>query len=488
MKEEKEKHTIPQLLVIGAFIFAAVYFAGKGIIKVKDTVIAKQDNEILSSEVADGTVYAYSEDEKNNLVAKYGDKDKEYRGLLKNFTGFKMKDYWTDVFMYSIDLVPEEKDMFDDMLDMDMYSNDYYFAQRLSQMNDSTFFSKLIDGAKVKGIYNRVEVSAGDVFNEDLTLKRPDLFTGFVKNYGAHHSDKIIDFGTNDYEFNVFVNNLKALDNAFASSNGVMLNSQLDEHMLTVKHNVLLECPDDLDNYVNNRAYKAKKYCSMDTGDFISVNKLQALLQAGSNNNRFISSGNNNPNNLEGLTFADSQFNYFNNDIHNQEKIYFYPSQVEKVNDDQYIITIETTAPVDKTSHETIFALCGANFGKIQYEEDDYTAVFNKNGFDISLRIKYKDDRSYDMATINDNQLSLNNLYTNKDYYGSRTVCEIEWYPNEEAQVWVDDYFARAKEALDNNEQFSFFQTIRDVADDNNANYKDVEGVIMTYYYISTLF
>lgn len=198
----------------------------------------------------------------------------------------------------------------------------------------------------------------------------------------------------------------------------------------------------------------------------------------------------------EKLDYYPEEFNYFAN--HDNYFFYYYPTRVEKVSDNKYLIDVETSLPATRLAIEEAFYQITSNFNRNYGTdfEDPYFKDYDSK-FDIIVRINNTNMNKgmildYAMGSVlypnllGDSYISGDfssyDRVTDKGLRCSEALDYISWYPNEEAQKLLSVYFTYAKEAFDSDSFFSIVETIERSAKDLNMELADAKKIIYSYY------
>lgn len=362
--------------------------------------------------------------------------------------------------------------------------------------------------------YDPKELKPGDMFNENLSLSKPDLFYGYA-SVGSNDIDldKLnIDYSTeylNDGNFEYFISFLEEKGNP-EEFDGDKLYEELTDFIFNNKDILTSQYK------IGGSKLIYDKWKNLDNKNYLNV--LHSFLRIrpytdGRIVNKFIN---------EDVDANLDEYNFF---VENKDPyfFYFYPTRIEKVNKSTYAIDIETTAPFTQRAMLMIITQIMNNFytenqDYIKYQSnttiEEYNDKCNKEmlqkeiritdvvDFDIIIRINKTDLNKnlliegtevsvfYPRALIEntDDALSLYNYVYDDFTVNSSTKkatlqFEIPWYPNEKARQVIKNYFGKINVLIENNENKTLNEVMKEVSDELDISLKDVKSIIYSYYY-----
>lgn len=470
--KEKKKLKFSDIFIGAGLLGIALYVCYLIYVPTMELINANKTTAKLEETTVKGDVYIYSEEEKEEfreialamqeeLVSKHNLKPGD------DFTGpsFTWSDYE--------DLLAQRAEGWED----DGFTMEFIAEGDMLQ-------PRQVDATKR---YQASSLKPGHIFNEDLSLKDPSVFFGFTSVGETNTDDWKEEYPLILTEYkDYFVGALKNLDNQYKNQENNDLGEIINNE---IKANPSLLDPSlPLDNgkeYLRGFTMGAQYIIYsdfIDHKDSSYINPLLAFLHVNPNYFHIFQSYNNgikvnyDPFPEEYNYFKDNQ-NYFTT---------YVPSKITKIDDKTFIVDVEVDKPVDKIGATQIYKAIYRHF----VEDEINPITFENCKLDLSVRINYKGninhymlpDFIFDSLTPTLIQLPNNNHNNISTKFGSM-IGVPDWYPNEEAQQWVNDYFAKESEAYLSNSQFSIFDTIKEISNKYNAEYDDVENVIMSYYY-----
>ena len=351
--------------------------------------------------------------------------------------------------------------------------------------------------------YSGDNMNAGSFFNEDLSLRHPELFYGYASisvPYGelgateGFNEEDVKEW--NQESFNEFVAIMKGFDNKFKnSSNGELLEflNKLGD-MNTVFSNessiAKLSGVDNLEDYLlGTDYYKYLTWLSEDSKN--SINALSTFVQLEPN---YFNTLNNTVSNelfefdeplVKNYELYPDKYNYFT-----ENKDYFtlyVPSSISKIGEHTYLVEVEVDRPIDNLGYGMIM---GGFYTKIKASESELH--LDDIGVDVIVKAVYKNDPNKVNSLgfgygdiLHNNHEAIYNIDGKTVFAASNALSGTSrfWYPSEEAMLWANDYFARANEAYENDLYFSIFETILDLSNEYDVPENDMISVIMSCYY-----
>lgn len=486
----------------GMWIFLLIIFVCCGVVVYtaffKDK-IGEANSEPSRIEV--GTVYEYTDEEVQNMIDLASKQLEEDKLRYKIKPGYSILD-WKKLGDNPLEKNPERKENFQDnevVID-DAY---YYYEKDGKTIWTGQFGHDEKLPSEVK--YKNTKMKESNSFNDDLSLKIADAFYGYgsvgnpyyylvlenpLGQYlerGKTAKDYVLSYQS-DYEN--FMGIIEAMDEMYKNNNEQLLSGI---NRLSIK---------DIDN-LQQDAYggtKLFKEIYRDLSSVNSMNPLQTILASNYNWNLYyydlIDLGSVNLGKYEKLDYYPEGYNYFA--YHNNYFFYYYPTRVEKVSDNKYLIDVETSLPATRLAIEEAFYQITSNFNR-NYGTDFEAPYFKDydSKFDIIVRINNTNMNKgmildYAMGSVlypnllGDSYISGDfssyDRVTDKGLRCSEALDYIPWYPNEEAQKLLSVYFTYAKEAFDSDSFFSIVETIERSAKDLNMELADAKKIIYSYY------
>ncbi len=348
-------------------------------------------------------------------------------------------------------------------------------------------------------VYYTEDINEGVYFNEDLSLAEPNLFYGYTSVGNSYYAKRGFP-GEEDKkqnEFALFVRNIEILDEKYKNTTNNDLRDFLQKQYeqdfyIFNMNNRVFNSMEDLEGYViGPQKYAFSKWYGEVKKN--SSNALQTFLFMKPQEINYKGvpfTYDVNPNKeLSDVTLYPEEYNSFFEK--NNYFATYVPHSVTKMEDDVYLIKIEVDQELDRLGVAMILKDLYLNFAKSHIGENIEVNIEDIK-FDVMVQIQYKDDLSNGLVVdygIYDIQ-NRNQLYDIDGEYAMATNSIMSntmsmWFPDEEAQVWVAEYFDIAKEAYDNDSHFSIFDTISDLADKYDVPEKDMKSVIMSYYYLT---
>jgi len=327
--------------------------------------------------------------------------------------------------------------------------------------------------------------SIDNILNKDLSLKNPKVFYGYTSV--DNPSTKLMKSSPNfDVRFNYFVAFLKEVDEKYKDSS----TSLIVERLIESDNDGFIK-PSGWDTEIRlNETYALYQQWLLETKEN-SLNPLQRLLKVEklTNIEEIAPWGLKLVNPLKEKDYVKyeplaDEFNYF---VANENQYFttYWPSSVSKVDDNTYIVHISTDKPVERLGATNITQNILRYFAhsESEYINDDYPKLIVKIGDEV-----YHDMNS---GILMADVLNGNSFITGKEgaYYMNGISCNTElapwqaWSPSEDVRPWVDAYFSVAAKAYKEDNYFSIFETIEQVAEEFNVDYEDVENVIMSCYW-----
>ena len=487
-KKKRSKITILLVIILVGVVVYAGYSIAKPYIQ---QYIGKQGNAALES-LKVGETYTYSEEQKEEFRQKatelmekqVAEKD------LKPGESYYIKDSWDEYKKGAIEAGVElfAEDPNDESLitgEEDALINELMGAYSFSNAGYTSFK------------YDSHTLEAGNLFNEDLSLKEPDLFYGYT---GVGETSKAV---LNDYKLNegkddslkYSLTALNHLEDKFLNSKDGELYNYLDD---IYRHGADMASYGQGKYYSNENANNLEK-CLVGA-DFLAV---KAWLDAsGSSYIKTLSSylnfkmgfgipGYYSYNTIMSdyngsLKYSKANFNpkEYNAYLENENYFVTYvPSAISKVGEHTYIIDLEVDKPVDTLALAIIKNNMMANIKNHWDEEinledvklDVMVRIVNKGTPNLNKNINFG---VFDIMMDTEYITNINGDTISSDYYTIKT-----WFPNEEAIVWIEDYFSQINDAIENNKKLSVFDTIEDIADNYDVPVDDVVSVIFSCYY-----
>ena len=173
-----------------------------------------------------------------------------------------------------------------------------------------------------------------------------------------------------------------------------------------------------------------------------------------------------------------NEYNLFN-EIGNDYIINYYPEKVELNNnvlkitlkiDNPITDSLQTVDIVNKISH---YFSDEMNVGKIE-KNFDLIIAFDYNNISCNVFDEFDSRSLFSEGFKEDEYNDLVILYD-----------RAPWYPNEEAQKIIKNVFTNISENFVNDTQYSIFNEIKKVSEQENIEYEKVEEIVMNYLWQS---
>ena len=476
MKKAKETLKIISIVVIVMIIFTGIFVAPFLYAKFKGD-LKDSENKEFNTTVSSGTTYFYSEED----VAKF--KSEAEKIMNAEVKRFNLEPGVPKIIKLQREAGEEgEREALErgfitqKIIDEDRENTKYNYHYSASDLSDPKY-----------RVYKNSELSAVDVFNDDLSLKDDYVFYG----YTSVANPSLERLRTNQYflmEFSDFVFALKDMDQRYKNDSSKNIVNQLidyDEDFISLGNTQDKEIPEYTTGGVK---VQWLEWLNDDKNN--SMNPLLKLFKI---NEKITKVGStygmiNNIYKKENVPYEPlcAEFNYFEIDENNYFTTY-YPVSTEKISDNIFIVNIETDKPVDIYGAVIVAQNIRSRIEKrnMQYTGENFNVVIRVNdnvfhGMNSGLLMT---DIVNDMYII-DTDYGDNGGYLIESSQNIRLNNYMFWTPSEEVRPWVDEYFSIAAEAYKNDSYFSIFETIEQVADKYGADYLDVENVIMSCYFV----
>lgn len=350
-----------------------------------------------------------------------------------------------------------------------------------------------------------------DVFNVDMSLKSPSVFTGFVgTDIRFPTYEQVVTLGQENLIFNPSLTREQLVENAktLATRHSDAIQWRESE-MAEERYRQFVQAVLDLDNYLKGTttAEGTKKYfsastdtISRSTGPALSSYVREFTKEQGSKNTSTnpmltffkyaidgyafetdihnasqILAGYNYELNYD-VEYLPSEFNYF--EINEEGTwAHYIPTKVTNDENDNILVELEVDNPLNTESYIDIINMLYAEFAVQNSQEAE------KNNVDcnISVVVRYKDDHGMTSP------FSVVNIENFDNYSQSGLYRIVEWYPGGEAREWMRTYFDKCYEAYENDSYFSIVDTVEEVANEYGVDKNDVLSVVMSYYYVTCM-
>ena len=439
-----------------------------------------ENKAAIFNETSDGTTYVYSEEDIETFKAA-AEKlmNKEVAAFDLKPGENKLRKLQAEAAEYAFQEMLESGFLTEEEAAEARESKSLMYSGTVSDLSDEDHY-----------VHSNVNLTAADLFNEDLSLIDPYIFYGYtsVDNPSLEIMRSDEDFIRT---FNDFVFALKTLDERYKDSSALRSFKSwldIDSDLGFIDGNDPES--ETMPKYAEGAIYvlwnewlSSEKENSMNP--YLKYFRVGERFERISNTLSWVEKARRKENDVVNYEPLSSEFNYWEANESSYFTVY-YPTKITKLSDFMYVVDIETEKPID--------AYGAANLAtNIRSYIEKQTQLFTCDNFQVVIRVK--DSIYHDMNA----GILLTDIANDMFYYNDeRNLPEgvspatgngyrydfMNWEPSEEVRPWVDEYFSIAAEAYEKDERFSIFETIEYVADKFDADYDDVECVIMSCYWI----
>lgn len=350
----------------------------------------------------------------------------------------------------------------------------------------------------IKPVYNTSEIKVSDLINDDLSLKHPEVFSGYIfdvreyDNMDEWIKGSFVDNKSYLYKYNKWLNTFKTFNEEYIDQEDSI--KDLNKYIYNSANYVFFDITNfeygedgqikNIDKLYGDSLLKAKEFNEENSNALSKLFKYYNLRpsettsfleeyidEAGSPKTKY------EPFPEENNLIAELNYDYVIN---------YYPKKVELLDDNALRITLQIDAPIFDTYQANQIR------NKISHYFTDSRMIGNVDrntkDFDVIISFEYKNISN----NMFDEFDSFSIFAEGTDYQDdppfkyNDLVClyqKAPWYPNEYAQTIIKDVFASINTKIVNNESCSIFEIMKDVSKTSHIDYKTVENIVISYIF-----
>lgn len=340
-----------------------------------------------------------------------------------------------------------------------------------------------------------------DMLNDDMSLRYPDMFYGFIIHDDSLEGLTVDTYANNRYEnyknnnsvsnmMNkiLFIEDYYSKGGKISERRGTLENEYLSElssyaglkrypSLQMMKEAIksgLIESSNDAD--VNYLLFKYLAYHNMIGNNDIDIYNIAHSMMKVDNNSYF--------HEADGISIDNALKYDVAEECTDAIPVYYYPVRVWKIDNNSIVVDIQVE-----------------NGGHLQTEDilEIYVKLSQSNLSDASKEyktgdvIEYSDDKYVVYGRLFNSNITQGILSEFGSYpinykaLGMQTLANIthhglSFVPNEKAENLLNDFFTEVREQLDNGETPSTKDILKAVAKKNDIPYKDALAIYGTYY------